>query len=702
MRRVPVPSPFSSHGAHRSWRRGGFCVLLLVGVAAAVLAATTTPPAIEQPGTQPTEVNSFASNCDTCHAGTSNPAFEPSYGWHGGMMAHAMRDGLFWATLAIAEQDFLPATDPAERGGAGDLCLRCHGPGGWLGGLSEPTDGSLYTNNEARGVECEFCHLLVNPDEALSVPGTVEVQNSPYLAYDATTGEGYYGSAQYVINGEGTRLGPYVDAYPNHPFLPSGFHRQGELCGTCHDVSNPAVGDLAHNSGAQVPPPGGASGDLASPLEEKAQFLNFPFAYGMVERTFSEWKASALDEWLVNDFANLPPELQVAGGSFDIAYHRAYDARGDANYVDDTPRTFTCQTCHMAASTGVGCNKNGIPARDDLPRHDQTGGGYWMPDVIAYQLTKGTLRLGDNLTQGELDAMQDGKTRAAGHLASAAQLTANEDGGDVVVRVTNLTGHKLISGYPEGRRMWLDLVWTDDSETVVLEQGAYGTIGRTVNDLDGVPHEVETIIDPGSTVVYEVKPGLDQEWAQQLIDLDYDPDIPLDFDRLTGLPTHTLGELADATPGTSFESFHFVLNNTLVSDNRIPPFGFDRDEAESRNALPVPASQFGDPTPGEAYDYWDENSFSIPPGSTHLTVRLLYQQTSWEYIQFLWLANDGASPFLGAEGVNMLDAWLNTGMSVPIEMTAASITLSSSEELFSDGFEGGSTCAWSFATGGCP
>jgi hypothetical protein len=38
---------------------------------------------------------------------------------------------------------------------------------------------------------------------------------------------------------------------------------------------------------------------------------------------------------------------------------------------------------------------------------------------------------------------------------------------------------------------------------------------------------------------------------------------------------------------------------------------------------------------------------------------LLYQGTSWEYIQFLYLANNGENAFLGQEGVNMLDAWLN-------------------------------------------
>jgi hypothetical protein len=44
-------------------------------------------------------------------------------------------------------------------------------------------------------------------------------------------------------------------------------------------------------------------------------------------------------------------------------------------------------------------------------------------------------------------------------------------------------------------------------------------------------------------------------------------------------------------------------------------------------------------------------------------VRLYYQATSWEYIQFLWKQPTSnplpVSTFLANEGVNMLDAWLN-------------------------------------------
>jgi len=318
--------------------------LALLGVAAAVAllvalpawAAPTVPTEIEQPGTQPGEAGGFSPSCN-CHYNTDNPAFEPGQGWEGSMMSHSMRDPIFWATVAIAEQDFIPNADPAQRGGAGDLCLRCHGPNGWIGNRSTPTDGSSYQSTDDRGVECEFCHLMVNPDQPLSAPGTTEEQNAPYEAFDPATGEGYYGSAQWVINSGGTRLGPYTDEEANHAALPSAFHRKGEFCGTCHDVSNPAVGDLAHNNGAQQPlEPGSFSGVVGSPVDGKAAFNNPPYAYGVVERTFSEWVASAWDNTLVNNFPTLPTELQASAGIVAFAYHQAHDARGDANFEDGT------------------------------------------------------------------------------------------------------------------------------------------------------------------------------------------------------------------------------------------------------------------------------------------------------------------------------------------------------------------------------
>lgn len=637
-----------------------------------LFSANTIPTDVQLPGTQPNQVQGFTTydNCDNCHGGTTNPEYEPNFPWRGSMMGNASRDPLFWATLAIVEQDFIPNSNVSLRGGAGDLCLRCHTVNGWVSGRSTPTNGAGMTSQDVGGVECEFCHLLVDPDQPLSISGTTETQFSPFLAYDQATGTGYYGAAQYVINGNGVRLGPYANHTAKHQALPSPFHRKSEMCGTCHDVSNPAVGDLAPGNGAQEPLPSGKySGILGSPVQQKAAFLNFPYKYGIVERTYSEWKSSSFPNLLVNNFNSLPSELKASHGSIFINYQRAYVARSNANYEDGTQRYFTCQTCHMSASTGVGCNKSGTPTRTDLPRHDLTGSGYWITDAIIYQDTKGTLRFGGGLTTLQKDAMNAAKLRAQDVLKSALSLQANQEGDFLKVKIVNLTGHKLISGYPEGRRMWINIKWYDAGNNLIYENGAYGNIGRTVQDLNGFWHNVKSIINPESTKIYEAKMGITKEWAEKLItQYNYNPNLVISYDRLTDQPEHTLGELANSPPGTSFHSFHFVLNNKVIADNRIPPYGFNYNMAKQTQTLPVPENQFGNPGPGGIYNHWDEVFFQIPNNATQAQVRIYYQPTSWEYIQFLWLANDRQDPFLANEGVNMLDAWLNTGQATPLEL----------------------------------
>ena len=112
------------------------------------------PNEIQQPGTQPLEVGNLKSpdKCDNCHGGYDQ-AVEPAYNWRGSMMANAGRDPIFWATVAVAEQDF---------DGSGDLCIRCHSTGGWYGGRSTPTDGSGLAASDADGVDCDTCHKMTN------------------------------------------------------------------------------------------------------------------------------------------------------------------------------------------------------------------------------------------------------------------------------------------------------------------------------------------------------------------------------------------------------------------------------------------------------------------------------------------------------------------------------------------------------------
>jgi hypothetical protein len=627
-----------------------FCVLAFaVGIA---IAATIVPSTIDQPGTQPGEIGNLSGpdRCDNCHGGY-NTSVEPAFNWRGSMMANAGRDPIFWATLAVVEQDF---------DGAGDLCIRCHSTAGWLAGRSTPTDGSGLAAGDSDGVECDFCHKMTNPANIVDDPANFEwagVQNAPFIANDeANPATGYFGSGMSSMWGGSDMLGPYEQTNAKHQFLKSKFHRDREFCGTCHDVSNPAVGNIAHNYGAQDPflaafpepqvTADGSPDEDPKNYDQKAVFNNFPYMYGIVERTFSEYMSSLVPYTPVDDFTNLPTDLQ--GGAL-LAMYNAATKNGSlqtANYEDGDTRFYTCQTCHMRPVTGQGCNKN-PPVRDDLPLHDMTGGNYWMPEAIKYMDAQGKLRLGGGLSATQEAALDAGALRAKEQLDLAASLSVQGN----TVKIVNHTGHKLISGYPEGRRMWLNIKWYD---------------ARDVNG-DQIVDEndkVKTIIDPydPNTKIYEAHYGMTQEWAKQLLDLNYDPNLVLSYDRYNPANVFKLQELFAQAPGTYHETFHFVLNNKVVKDNRIPPYGMSYDKALQRNALPVPETQYGGGP--------DTFHLNAPQGAASATIDLLYQPTSYEYQLFLLKNNLKQNAFLELEGDYMFEAWLNTGMADPYVMAS--------------------------------
>jgi len=365
--------------------------------------------------------------------------------------------------------------------------------------------------------------------------------------------------------------------------------------------------------------------------------------YGIVERTFSEYKSSPLSSTLVDNFGTLPADLQDLRGSLYNAYMAATNNnRGTADYADGTSqRYFSCQTCHMRAITGRDCDKNNAPNRDDQPMHDQTGGNYWVYPLVQYQDQQGTLRLGGGLSALQVAAMNDGALRAGEHLTQAGTLDVNGD----LVRITNMTGHKLISGYPEGRRMWLNIKWYDENGNEISgeEVGAWGSLGITVtNPKDGSTFVPQSIVDINDTrlKVYEVHPAITQDWAAILVSkLSYHETTPVGFNRLTGAVDGTLGQLSRGELGPYAKSFHFVLNNYVSDDNRIPPYQMSYDEAQKRNALPVPTDQYGG-SPGGVYEHWDEFNIGTiaPAGAVSADLTLYYQGTSWEYVQFLYKA----------------------------------------------------------------
>ncbi|MFG0252385.1 MAG: hypothetical protein ACF8NJ_05870, partial [Phycisphaerales bacterium JB038] len=189
----------------------------------------TTLRDFDMPGTQPLDVAQLEEPgvCRPCH-GDYSTDHEPYFHWLGSMMAHASIDPLYLAAQSIGNQD------AAE---SGDLCLRCHIPAGWLGGRSTPTDGSQMLLSDMHGVSCSLCHNMVDPHYEAGVSPPEDVAVLDALADVPSV----FSSGQYVLDPSFIRRGPYNDADLSHAIIPSPFHREAAFCGTCHDVSNPAI-----------------------------------------------------------------------------------------------------------------------------------------------------------------------------------------------------------------------------------------------------------------------------------------------------------------------------------------------------------------------------------------------------------------------------------------------------------------------------
>jgi hypothetical protein len=520
-----------------------------------------------------------ASNCQTCH-GNFDPAHdvEPWPTWAGSMMAQASRDPLFWAALDVANHD-VPS--------AGSWCLRCHVPEGWLAGRAEaPTgtadgctlSGQLDTrDSDFEGVACHLCHRLMrNPSPP---PGQLDayLENAQWWVDDGTCGG----------QGEPCRRAQYDypaggPTPPPHPWAASPYHASSELCGICHNVTNPQH-------------------DLV--IDGVGQGIRFP-----IERTYREW--------LLSDFAR-------PGAS-----------------------TASCQDCHMAESglaPAFACASLATNRAGDMRVPRLMGANTFIPDVL--RATYPSLGLEAELSAaraGALDMLQNRSATVTvlptGPVAPGGTLHAT-------VQVTNLTGHKLPTGYPEGRRMWLAVEATDATDTLLWQSGGYDAA-------TGV------LAADAQLKVYEAKHGV--------------------WNGATGRCE------ADAS---GVELFHFVKNDCVALDDRIPPLGFTGGADPETNPV---GYAYPEAAPGVLVNYdRTEYAIPIPAGATPpVTVRatLRYQTVSKAYVDFLdgeatanGFPTDCVARTTGPLGKTrarfLKDLWQANGRAAPVDMASASASI---------------------------
>jgi hypothetical protein len=322
------------------------------------------------------------------------------------------------------------------------------------------------------------------------------------------------------------------------------------------------------------------------PLDEEPEGFDFD-AIMPLEQTYSEWLHSDFPEGVyAPDFAGNKPDGIVS----------------------------TCQDCHMKDVEGKGCNFGSAPVRQDLGLHDFMGGNSWIPSIMT-QVYSGA----------DSAALDSASNRAVSMLEKSALLDLfvepEADSFRAEVTVTNRAGHKLPTGFPEGRRMWVHLVATDQSGGILYESGSYDS-------------ESGVLFDDEDIVIYEAELGFSPEFAAAL----------------------------GIDPGANF---HFAISDTLFKDNRIPPMGFTNADYALFGGQPVDPDHEG---PGPRYEdgqHWDILTYSLPASTFRVMATLYYQTTTKEYVEFL--RDENSTNSLGQE---MYDLWADNDKAAPVAMVA--------------------------------
>jgi len=330
---------------------------------------------------------------------------------------------------------------------------------------------------------------------------------------------------------------------PRHPSMGSSFIRDARLCGQCHDVDHP----LNHRLDAD-----GRDTGAAFPLQS----------------TYTEWAQS--------DFAR-----------------RA------------APQT--CATCHMPEIPGAALASTRIPdapVRAGQRRHDFLGANEWGMAMLqaAYPGER----------DDEYRAM---RTRIQTYLRTAARVelltppTTGAAGSTVRLRVkvTNLSGHKLPTGYEDARVMWLQ-----------VQVGGAVVSGAFTDD---------ELVEDRQARVYRFQAG-----------------------RREG--------------GRVTASDFVARHNTVMEDTRIPPLGMRADA----RTQPVGRDYAGGAD--DTLRNYDEASFDVAlpaqAGPVAVSVRLMYRTTTKHYVEAIVGANrtDG-------RGRELTRVWNASGRAAPFSVAEA-------------------------------
>ena len=335
------------------------------------------------------------------------------------------------------------------------------------------------------------------------------------------------------------------------------------------------------------------------------------------------------------------------GNDLGIFYYeqRTYEEWVDSVYPGQGK---TCVTCHMKRTSGAAV-QNG-DRYDDLAVHNFVGGNTFA--VQAVQILYPNIGISGQVGQVERWVEEQMGKAAELEITQTVPTQLAMDSGqefEVSVRITNKTGHKLPSGYPEGRRLYLEV-------TLALPGRAPEVLSGQWDQPTGV------VIRDEQFRAYETEHGR--------------------VENGVGQRTH-----------------HLILMNQVITDTRIPPEGFTPSFPDM-----VPSGRsYGGSAP---YNHWDDHTYRFTAPDVvgtvtgTVTVRAMYQTTDGEVIDFLIRENQGRK-----EATDLALVWERLGHAPPRPIARATTPITVTERSGSSSDAGVSADAgrsqFEIGDGGC-
>lgn len=621
----------------------------------------------------PYNVFEFPVTCMACHGGTIDQQAGHGGNWAGTSMASSMRDPVFRANQVIANSTL---RNKGVGDGGGNICFRCHSPNGWLsgrfdpklGGAADGTDAihSIVLSTDDEGVLCETCHRAIGavtmkradlsqtdpawnmlagiydwPHAGKPFPegpgagnpyGDATLQFHDGMSYgakyggnvelsfsdDILTGTSYTGQTYGVYpwwytglilppppgmpttNAKGeviqynpdgstsfqTEAGVTPDAVwgaisPEHSTRVSDFVKSAELCGACHEVTIPVLN------------------------------------HGMPEqRTYTEWKYSAFGRGAVPGMT----DTRCQGCHMPVAKHEYADNAPVSLNPDPVLAGWSPYAKDRNIGGGTSFHKF-AGANRDLPQMmkvlypevdlEVVGAPTGHDTRIFPGMLSDRSTMWDRVQRNTELSLRDA---VSAKITKGPTYNGTTGKWEIKVRVTNNTGHKFPSGYPDGRRMWVSLAVKDSLGNTVYQSGFYdGNSAKLYNDARkaGLTRARTPVIDSASNAV-------------------------MIYEKATCNDAN--GDGACDTP-----ILPSVLNNRIMFDNRIPPQGFTYADYRANGAKfwnynPSTRISFEDLTRYPNGRNWDEITyrFVAAPGAA-LTARaeVRYESHSREFMEYL-------------------------------------------------------------------